>query len=771
MHYPLLSSRRLRFLTLVVALFALLAASTPAGSTLLAQGNRGRTTPRPVQASNQWAVELAPGADANAIAAQNGFVNAGLVSGNTYLFIAKGNDAFNSTRTTTLRGIPGVLNAQQQARLPLERRVPSDPLVGDQWHLRNNAQETGMLTGQDANVFPAWALGYDGDGVFVASVDDGLWWDNPDLAPNYRADLSYDFYEGDADPKGGAHGTAVGGMMAAADDGVTCGVGVAYNAKLAGIVNPYTDAGDAAAMNYGLDKIDVYNQSWGPFDDGETLEAPGPLTLNALQTGITDGRDGLGAIYVWAAGNGKQYGDNVNADGWANDRRVIAVGATDFTGESAYYSEPGAPMLVNAPSSGNSGGNSYGTTTTDATGAEGYSTGNCTNSFGGTSSAAPLTAGVVALMLQANPDLTWRDVQAVLVESTDINDPTHFDWQTNGAGYQFNHYYGFGRVNAERAVNVAASWENLAPELKAETAFLTVNAAIPTTAGTPLTSVIDMPQDLIIEHVEIILNASHTFRGDISINLESPNGTVSRMMEGRDNDGGANYLGWKMSTVANWGESSSGQWKLHIWDDYPTSDSGTLSSWKLVVYGRSTGGEFQQLLVNGGFESELEPAWSLKDPIGDKIKTNKEGKTFSYTGNSAFVFKGNDGAAGKLVQKIDSALVGAIQPGDYISFGGYYNAKTLPGTIGTAKVMYADGTKIKLDLIPEVANNEYGQVLKNLITEATPEKIKVSLKYEGTSGKLYLDDMWLSSGVLTRGFSTLGLPGGDAPVNEVLPLP
>src|SRR5690606_22210576 len=144
-----------------------------------------------------WAVQLAPGADADAIAAQSGFVNAGLVGDGVYLFVAQGNNSTDSRRTLGLRGVSGVLNAQQQERLPLAPRVITDPLLEDQWHLNNTAQEPGMVAGEDANVFPAWDLGYDGTGIVVTSVDDGLWWDNPDLQPNYRPDLSFDFENGD----------------------------------------------------------------------------------------------------------------------------------------------------------------------------------------------------------------------------------------------------------------------------------------------------------------------------------------------------------------------------------------------------------------------------------------------------------------------------------------------------------------------------------------------------------------------------------------------
>lgn len=766
MKYLFSPQRRLRYYAaLGTAVLALLVMSVPSSASLLAQGGRD-TTPRPrvTQMSNQWAVQLAPGADADAIAAQSGFVNAGPVGDGVYLFIAQGDNSVDSRRTLSLRSISGVLNAQQQERLPLAPRVITDPLLGDQWHLNNTGQETGMVAGEDANVFPAWDLGYDGTGIVVTSVDDGLWWDNPDLQPNYRADLSFDFEDGDNDPRKGSHGTAVGGIMAAADDSSACGVGVAYNAGLAGTVNPYNDAGDAGAMQYGLAEVDVYNQSWGPFDDGETMEAPGPLTNAAIQKGITQGRDGKGAIYVWAAGNGKLEDDNINADGWANDRRVIAVGASDFTGKSAWYSEPGAPMLVNAPSSGSSGGNSYGTTTTAPAG--------CTSGFGGTSSAAPLTAGVVALMLQANPDLTWRDVQAVLVASTDINDPSHTDWQTNDAGLQFNHSYGFGRVNAEKAVQTALTWTNLPPEIKTESAYLTVNGTFNENDENPLTSTINIPQDFVVEHVEIYVNALHKYRGDITISLESPGGTVSRMLEGRKNDTGvSNLVNWRMTSVANWGEMSAGDWKLSIWDDYvgaPTT--GTLQSWKLVIHGHSAGGTPQELLVNGGFEADLD-GWNLKFPIGDKVKANKPEKTIARTGDKAFKFKGNEGEVGKLVQKISGAPLASLLPGDQVTFSGWYNAKIEPGRFASVKIKYTDGTKTKLEL-SGTATGAYAPASQSALLTGTTEKIKVIVKYEQPTKKVFVDDLSLFIGALpTR--APLGLPGSDGqqPANDLLPMP
>jgi subtilisin-like proprotein convertase family protein len=467
--------------------------------------------------------------------------------------------------------------------------TPNDPLFSDQWHLKHTGQVTGTA-GNDVNIEGAWNQDYTGDGINIGITDDGLETTHPDLSANVRTDIDFDYFNNDNDPtptNSDDHGTPCAGI-AAAVGGNNLGVtGAAPEATLIGIraiVAATNDTIESGALNHNVnptnasDRVDINSNSWGPFDDANRKETFGPLTKAAVENGIANGRGGLGTLYVWAAGNGRGSGDNVNYDGYASSRYTIAVGASGGDGVFSNYSEPGASMLVTAPSSYSGAG----TTTTDLTGSAGGS-GDYTNDFGGTSSACPLVAGIAALILDSNPNLTWRDVQHVLVQSAEKNDPTNSDWQMNGAGLEFNHNYGFGRVDATAAVDLAEMW-NYVPGNATTLSVSSSNVIFIPRPGTATDNVsITAPTNFVTEHVEVIFNATHTFRGDINVSLTSPDGTVSRLAE-THNDNGDDYNNWMFTTVANWGENPNGTWTLTFFDGFD-QDTGSVTGWTLNVHG------------------------------------------------------------------------------------------------------------------------------------------------------------------------------------------
>lgn len=466
--------------------------------------------------------------------------------------------------------------------------VPNDPLFPNQWHLLNTGQ-SGGTSGEDVNITSIWNTFAGSDNEVIAIVDDGLEIAHEDLSPNVLAGYSYDYVDGDGDPTAGSHGTSVAGVAAARGFNGIGVSGAAPYSKLVGyrLLDAWTSNNEADALTRNGQIVGIYSNSWGPADDRH-LDGPGPLTRDAFASGTTNGRGGKGNIYVWAGGNGNSntnnlYDDNSNYDGYANSRYTMAIAASNNYGTQSYYSEDGANIIANVPSNGGS----LGITTTDRTGSAGYSSGSYTSSFGGTSSAAPLASGIISLMLQANPSLSWRDVRLILAASAEKNNPTDSDWTTNGAGYNINHKYGFGRIDATKAVNTAIGWTNVGPETSVE-AYRSPNIAIPDNNANGVSDSITIDQNINAEFVEIYFTAAdHTYWGDLDIELISPSGTKSKLATKHyiaSGYGSQRYDNWIFGSVRQLGESSKGTWTLKVKDLW-ASDVGTLQNWGLKIYG------------------------------------------------------------------------------------------------------------------------------------------------------------------------------------------
>ena len=463
---------------------------------------------------------------------------------------------------------------------------PDDPYFDDQWHL-NNSGRLGGVSGEDANVTGVWDS-YNGSGVVIGVIDDGVDHDHSDLAPNFLVSNSWDWCGDDHDPDpvgNDAHGTAVAGVAAGVGNNSLYVTGAAFGAGIAGhrlIACGFDDSTAANALSYDNDDIDIYSNSWGPFDSGNILEAPGPITMAAIEDSVYNGRGGLGSIYTWAAGNGLLEDDNSNYDGYANTRHTIAVSAISHYGEQSYYSEPGANILVAAHSNG--GSPDYeGITTTDMVGSAGYSGGNVTHDFGGTSSATPLVSGVIALVLEANPSLTWRDVQNILVHSSRKNHANDSSWSVNGAGHLVSHKYGFGAVDAGAAVHMAENWTSSGIESNASFGPFTPGTEIEDGSGSWTEFNLSVPVNLSLESIDVFVDIGHSSRGDLDIVLESPSGHQSWLAE-EHNDDNNDYADWMFGTVQHWGESSLGNWTLKIRDTV-SGNSGTLNSWEVIFHG------------------------------------------------------------------------------------------------------------------------------------------------------------------------------------------
>ncbi|MBP0020561.1 MAG: S8 family serine peptidase [Cyanobacteria bacterium SBLK] len=685
--------------------------------------------PYVLERTHKWVVSVQTGLSASDLAASVGAENLGVTGHipNTYLWEFPENLAPELLETSLAEKIgveyayPLIQDGGDFANNPQDEPLVTD---GSQWHLQSDGNF-------DANITDTWEQhGVYGQGVTIGIVDGGFAIDDPtkntighpDLLPNYRPDLSYDFDERDEYPDnaiqgtvvgygpviygfqetiiarswivgevanltvnldidyetldtlevslvspsgysvpltldsqgrvsqqipdfqgqeaGGVwqirwvdnqssrrpkialehfsldletfhgHGTKVAGVAAARGDNNLGGSGVAPLAEWAGLrfnSDGTDDLKTANIFSHQNQNIDIYNNSWGtPFF--KSLPNTQYALERAVNEGTETGRNGLGNIVVFAAGNHAAIGGNVNQNTLANARQTIAVGAIDnegkqassldWRGDRSFYSAPGSSVLISAQAGYNPEISDRRITTTDLYSDDGDDTNDYTDSFRGTSAAAPLVSGAIALMLEANPDLTWRDVQHILIETAQKNDPDDDDWYQNQAGYWVNHKYGFGAIDADAAVQAAKTWIPVDEEMTASGEAI-VNQAISDATDTqtfPLTSTIEITEDMELEWIEVTLNALHSHLGDLEVTLTAPDGTRSVLAQQHpphtttayDFDDDRRH--WTFTTARHWGESSVGTWTLEVVDTDRGNgrwwtDGHRWKDWKIDLYG------------------------------------------------------------------------------------------------------------------------------------------------------------------------------------------
>lgn len=478
-----------------------------------------------------------------------------------------------------------------------------DEYACKQWYYRNLGDVIGK-PGNDVGVANVWRrYNITGRGVVVTVLDDGVDYKHPDLAPNYDHEASLDLNGNDDDPtpqgatNANAHGTRCAGEIAAVPNNGLCGVGAAYGAKIGGVRlldGRVTDSLEAQALSHARDHVDIYSASWGPRDDGKTMEGPSRFSKKALEDGVKLGRKGLGSVFVWATGNGGER-DDCNCDGYVSSIYTISVGCINDQGYSTYFSEicPSTMVVIFT-------GGSH-----EPPGEKGYDhpplsiittdlNGKCNLDFEGTSSAAPLAAGLIALTLEANPNLSWRDIQNLLAETATIPNAEESGWTINAAGYHINPKFGFGTMNATSMVEAAFKWKPVAEQHicnvppNNQPISLKQGGTIQQTLHTDgCQSAHDDTSVERLEHTQLHVRIKTKCRGCLNIKLTSAGQTVSEMLSYRELDTAAEEFEWTFMTVHNWGEDPNGEWTITI-TDKPTDNiqSGAeLIEWSLTLYG------------------------------------------------------------------------------------------------------------------------------------------------------------------------------------------
>ena len=507
--------------------------------------------------------------------------------------------------------------AEMQATVYLRTPdMPTDPLLVNEWYIGN------------ANILPVWA-DYTGKGIRIGQFEVGgafsvgpevLDYRHPDLAPNVDEEW---LGSGGAPTTFSLHATLVAGVMVAARDGQGA-VGVAYDATVAGHDLPgngldipeFTQELSAALARF--ENYDIVNNSWvNTLNFNMAVTPPGTLQ-NGILNAVAYGRDGLGTVVVFAGGNEREEGGNTNYNNLTNNPAVITVGAINAPGDLGSlvvgqlpFSSPGASILVSAPgshvpSTGRTLFNDHGSVFGDD-----YSVGE------GTSFATPIVSGIVALMLEANPQLGFRDVQEILaLTARKFDDPNGTDWtyndatHWNGGGMHVSHDYGFGKVDALAAVRLAETWTELntfwevGEKLSGASAAL--NQPIPDGAGM-LSSTLTLPAGLEVEFATVVIDLTHPNWENLVVKLIAPNGTESILIDHpkKSADNGATayvdtttgHLNFSLGSTHVRGEQSGGVWTLQVMDTV-AGGSGILANWRLDLFGKPVDGNDLYVYTN-----------------------------------------------------------------------------------------------------------------------------------------------------------------------------
>ncbi|NXJ02119.1 FURIN protein, partial [Psophia crepitans] len=549
--------------------------------------------------TNTWAVLVPAGPqEADRLARKHGFLNLGPIFGDYYHFrhsgVVKRSLSPHQPRHSRLAREPQVQWLEQQvAKRRAKRDVfmePTDPKFPQQWYLVS-AGRGSCAAGLQPPQF--WGHGR-GNGAALRGLcqppcpggREAAWVLGPPTvagaepcAPRAASEHGWSCCRC-------RHGTRCAGEVAAVANNGICGVGVAYNARIGGVRmldGEVTDAVEAHSLGLNPNHIHIYSASWGPEDDGKTVDGPARLAEEAFFRGVSQGRGGLGSIFVWASGNGGREHDSCNCDGYTNSIYTLSISSTTQYGNVPWYSEACSSTLATTYSSGNQ--NEKQIVTTDLRQ-------KCTESHTGTSASAPLAAGIIALTLEANKNLTWRDMQHLVVQTSK---PAHLnanDWVTNGVGRKVSHSYGYGLLDAGAMVSLAKNWTTVGPQRKCVIDVLTE----PKDIGKRLEVRRKVDACLgkanyisRLEHAQARLTLSYNRRGDLAIHLISPMGTRSTLLASRPHDFSADgFNDWAFMTTHSWDEDPSGEWVLEIENTSDANNYGTLTKFTLVLYGTAT---------------------------------------------------------------------------------------------------------------------------------------------------------------------------------------
>ena len=464
--------------------------------------------------------------------------------------------------------------------------TPTDPLYDKQFGLKNSGQFYG-ISREDIRTERVWNDKIFGKNIPIAVISDGCYSEHSDLAPNFDLEHSWNYYSWQKDPNHlnssvSHRGTDFAGIISASGNEI-CTIGVAPEAK----ISCFNIENENRTAKNVLDSITRGNDYFRVKLLG-TLERCGKICEHKpldeeLHAALLNAPDTVN--FVTPAGADAFLGGDTNFFPVSRDPRVIVVSDSNHRGAHSSWSNRGTSILVNAPVGGSS---SFDTNTFPSMPGLGVeSPTSCQNEVNPIGAGAAYAAGAIALALEANSALKWRDVQALLAVTSTINNPNHHSWTKNGAGYYYSHFYGFGRIDADLLISAAKKWTNL-PTQASISITKDQQHNIPTMNNGSVDIEFTVNKSILFtEYVTVSVSIDVIDASLLRFQLTSPKGTMFNIKATSISNDNRHVVNLLYTVRGYFGEDATGTWKLHVISDSIGPESHLYNA-TLSIFGIST---------------------------------------------------------------------------------------------------------------------------------------------------------------------------------------
>lgn len=622
---------------------------------------------------------------------------------------------------------------------------------------------------------------YSGTGVSVGVVDTQIDFNHSELNHAYDTTRDYNFAIQSADlketeiPFTDGHGTMVAGVIASKTNNGTGTVGIADGVSLVGYGVDYTADDAANQVLSGLRasaELDVVNNSWSFTSNfADNFNTSGYAAMGETMHFVAEtGREGLGTSMVFAAGNSGRLGSS-NYHNFQNSPYAIAVGAIDPDGNPSSFTSVGANVLVSGA------GRNVETTTIGG----GYT------ATQGTSFSAPMVSGVIALMLEANPELGYRDVQQILALSArrdGLSDTVSNGdgWiynnadNQNGGGLHFSDSFGYGMVNAHDAVRLAETWTDQSTVANRATVTVTDDTfyAIDGASTDPITISFEVTENIRIEHAELSMDLRWLYAGDMDVYLISPEGTSVRLVYDFDSFSRASVRDFSLTSVATMGEDSAGIWTIELVNRNPdlAGRTGSLRDFTFSLHGDAVGDNDDTYV----YTDELSDIIETTGETSRQLLSDKDGgidavNAAPVTSNSIINLGGGTSIIDGVNLKIDETIENIFAGDGNDTLRGSSKDNLITGGRGDDTVYFGEGNDTLIG----------GEGNDSLVIDATLSNVNGYLDAEGdlflgyvgaTASAVFEFESYIFEDVtLTHGDLTIALEENDRPDPDPLPDP